>query len=76
MTNFQSQINRPAAAWLTPERAVVVVPILAGLALAATLATAVITPQMVQHEVKDAIRRAGLQEKRIADLEAQLREMS
>ena len=48
MTNFQSQINRPAAAWLTPERAVVVVPILAGLALAATLATAVITPQMVQ----------------------------
>ena len=48
MTNFQSINNRSAAAWLTPERAVVVVPILAGLALAAALATAVITPQMVQ----------------------------
>ena len=48
MTNFQSTNNRSAAAWLTPERAVVVVPILAGLALAAALATAVITPQMVQ----------------------------
>ena len=48
MTNFQADINRPTAAWLTPERAVVVVPILAGLALAAALATAVITPQMVQ----------------------------
>ena len=48
MTNFQAEINRPTAAWLTPERAVVVVPILAGLALAATLASAVITPQLVQ----------------------------
>jgi len=48
VTNFQADINRPTAAWLTPERAVVVVPILAGLALAAALATAVITPQMVQ----------------------------
>ena len=48
MTNFQAEINRPSFAWLTPERAVVVVPILAGLALAATLASAVITPQMVQ----------------------------
>ena len=48
MTNFQADINRPTAAWLTPERAVVVVPILAGLALAATLAVAVITPQLVQ----------------------------
>ena len=48
MTNFQSEINRPTAAWLTPERAVVVVPILSGLALAVALATAVITPQMVQ----------------------------
>ena len=48
MTNFQAEINRPPAAWLTPERAVVVVPILAGLALAATLASAVITPQLVQ----------------------------
>ena len=48
MTNFQSTNNRSAAAWLTPERAVVVVPILAGLALAAALATAVITPQIVQ----------------------------
>ena len=48
MTNFQAETNRPIAAWLTPERAVVVVPILAGLALAATLASAVITPQLVQ----------------------------
>ena len=48
MTNFQAETKRPTAVWLTPERAVVVVPILAGLALAATLATAVITPQMVQ----------------------------
>ena len=48
MTNFQVKNNRPTAAWLTPERAVVVVPILAGLALAATLASAVITPQVVQ----------------------------
>ena len=48
MTNFQLKTNRPTSAWLTPERAVVVMPILAGLALAAALATAVITPQMVQ----------------------------
>ena len=48
MTNFQSETNRSTAAWLTPERAVVVVPIMAGLALAAALATAVITPQVVQ----------------------------
>ena len=48
MTNFQAQTNRSAAAWLTPERAVVVVPILAGLALAITLASAVIAPQLVQ----------------------------
>ena len=48
MTNFQTQTNRPNAAWLTPERAVVVLPILAGLALAATLASVVITPQLVQ----------------------------
>ena len=48
MTNFQAETNRPTAAWLTPERAVVVVPILAGLALAITLATAVIAPQLVQ----------------------------
>ena len=48
MTNFQSDTNRPIWAWLTPERAVVVLPILGGLALAATLTTVVITPQMVQ----------------------------
>ena len=41
MTNFQAKQSRTA--WLTPERAVVVVPILAGLALAATLASALIT---------------------------------
>ena len=48
MTNFQPATNRPTAAWLTPERAVIVVPILAGVVLAAALATAVITPQLVQ----------------------------
>ena len=48
MTNFQAQTNRPTTAWLTPESAVVFVPILAGLALAITLASAVITPQLVQ----------------------------
>ena len=48
MTNFQAGTNRPTAAWLTPERAVLVVPIMAGLALAAMLASVVITPQMVQ----------------------------
>ena len=48
MTNFQAETNRPTSAWLTPERAVVVMPIVAGLALAATLASAVITPQLVQ----------------------------
>ena len=48
MTNFQLDNNRPIAAWLTPERAVVLVPILAGLALATTLVALVITPQLVQ----------------------------
>ena len=48
MTNFQADRKSPTVSWLTPERAVVVVPILAGLALALTLASAVITPQMVQ----------------------------
>ena len=48
MTNFQSEADRPIGAWLTPERAVVVVPILAGLALAGALMMAVITPQMVR----------------------------
>ena len=55
MTNFQAEINRPNFAWLTPERAVVVVPILAGLALAATLASAVITPQIVQLRERRAV---------------------
>jgi hypothetical protein len=60
VTNFQAYRKRSAAAWLTPERAVVVVPILAGLAFAATLASAVITPQMVQlnerREVVDVLQ--------------------
>ena len=55
MTNFQAKTNRPTAAWLTPERAVVVVPILAGLSLAATLATAVITPQLLQLRVRRSL---------------------
>ena len=55
MTNFQAKTNRPTAAWLTPERSVVVVPILAGLALAATLATAVITPQLVQLRARRSV---------------------
>ena len=48
MTNFQADRQSSIAPWLTPERAVVLVPILAGLALAGTLASVVITPQMVQ----------------------------
>tara|TARA_B100000674_G_scaffold381929_1_gene324830 strand:+ start:5411 stop:6097 length:687 start_codon:yes stop_codon:yes gene_type:complete len=48
VTNFQAGTNRPTAAWLTPERAVLVVPIMAGLALTVMLASVVITPQMVQ----------------------------
>ena len=55
MTNFQVGNNRLTTAWLTPERAVVVVPILAGLALAATLASAVITPQVVQLRARRSV---------------------
>ena len=55
MTNFQAETNRSTSAWLTPERAVVVVPILAGLALAATLASAVIAPQIVQLRERRAV---------------------
>jgi len=55
VTNFQAEINRSNSAWLTPERAVVVVPILAGVALAATLASAVITPQIVQLRERRAV---------------------
>ena len=55
VTNFQSEINRSNSAWLTPERAVVVVPILAGLAIAATLASAVIAPQIVQLRERRAV---------------------
>ena len=55
MTNFQAETNRPTTAWLTPERAVVVVPILAGLTLAAMLVSAVITPQLVQLRERRAV---------------------
>ena len=55
MTNFQPEINRSNPAWLTPERAVVVVPILAGLAIAATLASVVIAPQIVQLRERRAV---------------------
>ena len=55
MTNFQAETNRSNSAWLTPERAVVVVPILAGLAIAATLASAVIAPQIVQLRERRAV---------------------
>lgn len=55
MTNFQAETNRVTTSWLTPERAVVVVPILAGLALAAALASAVITPQVVQLRERRAV---------------------
>ena len=55
MTNFQPEINRSNSAWLTPERAVVVVPILAGLAIAATLAAAVIAPQIVHLRERRAV---------------------
>ena len=60
MTNFQVERKGLTAAWLSPERAVFVVPILAGLALAATLASAVITPQIVRlgerREVVDLLK--------------------
>ena len=56
MTNFQLKANRPVEAWLTPERAVVVVPILAGLVLAGTLAAAVIRPQLARlHERRSVV---------------------
>lgn len=66
MTNFQAEIKRPIAAWLTPERAVVVVPILAGLASAAALVTAVITPQMVQLRERRSV--VGVMEQKSDDL--------
>ena len=56
MTNFQLKANRPVEAWLTPERAVVVVPILAGLFLAVTLTMAVIRPQLSRlHERRSVV---------------------
>ena len=56
MTNFQLKTNRPVEAWLTPERAVVVVPILAGLVLAGTLAAAVMRPQLSRlHERRSVV---------------------
>ena len=56
MTNFQLKVNRPVEAWLTPERAVVVVPILAGLFLAVTLTMAVIRPQLSRlHERRSVV---------------------
>ena len=56
MTNFQLKANRPVEAWLTPERAVVVVPILAGLVLAGTMAAAVIRPQLSRlHERRSVV---------------------
>ncbi len=56
MTNFQLKANRPVEAWLTPERAVVVVPILAGLFLAVTLAMAVMRPQLSRlHERRSVV---------------------
>ena len=55
VTNFQAEPNRRIAVWLTPERSVAVVPIIAGLALAAMLASAVITPQIVQLRQRRAV---------------------
>ena len=56
MTNFQLKANRPVEAWLTPERAVVVAPILAGLFLAVTLAMAVMRPQLSRlHERRSVV---------------------
>ena len=56
VTNFQLKANRPVEAWLTPERAVVVVPILAGLFLAVTLAMAVMRPQLSRlHERRSVV---------------------
>ena len=55
MTNFLPEKNRPTTTWLTPERSVFVMPILAGLALAATMGMAVITPQVVQLRERRAV---------------------
>ena len=56
MTNFQAETKRSTATWLTPERAVVVVPILAGLFLAVTLAMAVMRPQLSRlHERRSVV---------------------
>ena len=48
MTNFQTGGERSSMSWLTPERAVLAVPILAGVGLAVVLASLVITPLTVQ----------------------------
>jgi len=48
VTNFQTGSERSSMAWLTPERAVLAVPILAGVGLAVVLASLVITPLTVQ----------------------------
>ena len=66
MTNFQADRNRSNTAWLTPERAVTVVPILAGLVLAVILASAVITPQMLQ--LRERRKVVGVLEQKSEDL--------
>ena len=58
MTNFQLDNNRPIAAWLTPERAVILVPILAGLALATTLVAVAGNPRH-QAEGRHAAHQGG-----------------
>jgi len=47
VTNFQTGGERSSMAWLTPERAVLAVPILAGVGLAVVLVSLVITPLTV-----------------------------
>lgn len=52
MTNFQAQPATKSLRWLTPERAVLVLPIAAGLLLAVALGSFVITPLSLHLQAK------------------------
>lgn len=61
MTNFQADATAPRLRWLTPERAVLVLPIAAGLVIALLLAFLAVTPLLVrlqgQREQVEELRR-------------------
>ena len=52
MTNFQAQPTTKSLRWLTPERAVLVLPIAAGLLLSLALGSFVITPLSLRLQAK------------------------